>query len=55
MKINILKRVRAHFNCAEKRINRHNQRAWVKSVRWLGDRWLLARLVKHLEEPKTKT
>lgn len=26
-----------------KQINRHNQRAWLKSVQFLGDKWLLAK------------
>jgi hypothetical protein len=42
MNISYLTRVRAHFNCAEKHINRHNMRQWVRSVRFLGDKWLLA-------------
>jgi len=28
--------------------NRHNQRAWIKSVRMLGDKWLLAKQVGKL-------
>ena len=42
MKTNMLTRVRAHFNCAERHTNRHNMRQWVRSVRFLGDKWLLA-------------
>jgi len=38
----MLTRVRKLFNCAERKINRHNQRAWVRSVRRLGPAWLLA-------------
>ncbi len=26
--------------------NRHNQRAWVRSVRYLGSRWLLSKQVE---------
>lgn len=52
MKINMLTRVRAHFNCAERRINRHNQRAWVRSVRLLGDKWLLAKPISRKEASK---
>ena len=42
MKTNMLTRARAHFNCADAKTNRHNQRAWVRSIRFLGDKWLLA-------------
>lgn len=42
MKTNMLIRVRQHFNCADAKTNRHNQRAWVRSIRFLGDKWLLA-------------
>ena len=42
MKTNMLTRVRKHFACGIRHIDRHNQRAWVVSVRYLGKRWLLA-------------
>jgi hypothetical protein len=42
MNTTYLTRGRAHFNCAERHTNRHNMRAWVRSVRFLGDKWLLA-------------
>ena len=42
MKTNMLTRARAHFSCADRLTNRHNQRAWVRSIRFLGDKWLLA-------------
>ncbi len=38
----MLTRVRKLFSCADRKINRHNQRAWVRSVRRLGPMWLLA-------------
>ena len=41
MKINMLTRVRKHFNSGMRSIDRHNQRAWVKSVRFLGTKWLI--------------
>jgi hypothetical protein len=41
MKTNMLTRVRKHFNSGRRSIDRHNQRAWVKSVRFLGTKWLL--------------
>jgi hypothetical protein len=37
MKTNMLTRVRNLFPRS-----RHNQRAWIKSVRLLGEKWLLA-------------
>jgi hypothetical protein len=44
MKTNVLTHVRKLYNTegVDKRINRHNQRQWVKSIRYLGDKWLLA-------------
>lgn len=47
MKTNVLKHVRQLFNTegVDVRINRHNQRQWVRSVRHLGDKWLLAKPV----------
>lgn len=47
MKTNVLKHVRQLFNTqgVDVRINRHNQRQWVRSVRYLGDKWLLAKPV----------
>ncbi len=43
MNTHYLTRVRNLFNnpLVEDRINRHNRRQWVKSVRYLGDKWLL--------------
>jgi hypothetical protein len=48
MNTKMLKHVRTLFNTegVDKRINRHNQRQWVKSIRYLGDKWLLA---KHIQ------
>lgn len=44
MKTRFLKRVRQHFSSdlVPAHINRANQRKWVKAVRQLGDKWLLA-------------
>lgn len=44
MKTHILTRVRRHFNSeyVPAEINRRNQLAWVRAIRMLGDRWLLA-------------
>jgi hypothetical protein len=36
------------FNSGIRSVDRHNRRAWVKSVRLLGDRWLLAKPVGKL-------
>ena len=51
MNIKVLKHVRQLFNTegVDKRINRHNQRQWVRSIRYLGDKWLLAHRVQRLE------
>jgi hypothetical protein len=48
MNIHMLRHVRQLFNVGymPREINRANQRKWVRSVRTLGDRWLLA---KHVE------
>lgn len=44
MNTKMLKHVRQLFNTegVDVRINRHNQRQWVRSIRFLGDKWLLA-------------
>jgi hypothetical protein len=48
MNTNILCKLRKYFNSPDvpRSTNRHNQRAWVRSVRHLGDKWLLAKHVK---------
>lgn len=48
MDTRMLKHVRELFNveCVPRHTNRHNQRQWVRSVRTLGDRWLLAQHVE---------
>jgi hypothetical protein len=48
MNITMLRHVRQMWNVSHvsQEINRANQRKWVKSVRRLGDKWLLA---KHIE------
>lgn len=48
MNTSILVRARQHFNCASRQTNRYNQRAWVRSLRFLGDKWLLATPVSRL-------
>lgn len=32
-----------------KHINRHNQRQWLKSIEFLGDKWLLAKRVERVQ------
>jgi len=40
MNIKRLTLVRQLFNCGIARIDRHNRRAWVVSVRYLGLNWV---------------
>lgn len=41
----LLVRARKHFvhDMAPKHVQRHNVRAWCRSVRLLGDKWLIAK------------
>lgn len=50
MNVTVLRRVRKVFNSpyAPASVNRHNQRQWVRSVRQLGSKWLLAKPVERL-------
>ena len=43
MNTRLLRRVRRHFSSdlVPMHVNRANRRAWVRSVRLLGDKWLL--------------
>ena len=34
-------------------INQHNQRQWVRAVMRLGDKWLIAKPIKRIENPVT--
>ena len=45
MNITVLRHVRQLFNVGHvpAHTNRHNQRQWVRSLRHLGDKWLLAK------------
>lgn len=36
------------YNCGDARIDRHNRRAWVRSIKYLGDKWLLAKNCQRL-------
>ncbi len=51
MNTKMLRHVRTLFNTegVERRISRHNQRQWVRSIRFLGDKWLLATPVQRKE------
>ena len=51
MNTKMLRHVRTLFNTegVDNRINRHNQRQWVRSIRFLGDKWLLATPVQRKE------
>lgn len=44
----LILRARKHFNnpLAPAHVNRHNQKAWVRSVLMLGEKWLLAKPVE---------
>ena len=44
MNVTLLKRARSHFvhDMAPISTQRHNMRQWIKSIRSLGDKWLIA-------------
>jgi hypothetical protein len=48
MNTTVLRHVRQLFNVEymPRHVNRNNQKKWVRSVRQLGDRWLLAKPVE---------
>ena len=52
MNVRILRHVRKLWNVdyVPREINRANQRKWVRSVRLLGDRWLLAKQIERKGE-----
>ena len=53
MNIRMLERVRRlhpYTFTANERTVRHNRRAWVRSVRQLGDKWVLAKFVPRAGE-----
>lgn len=45
MPTKMLRRARELWNTGNARVDRHNQQAWIRSIRFLGERWLLARKV----------
>lgn len=45
MNTTMLRRARELWRTGRRNMDRHNQRAWVRSIRFLGDKWLLAKSV----------
>jgi hypothetical protein len=43
MNTKMLRKARALWASGDRRLDRHNQRAWARAIRLLGDKWLLAR------------
>jgi hypothetical protein len=37
----LMRRAQAHFNCGIPHIDRHNRKAWIRSVLFLGTKWRL--------------
>ena len=42
MKTRMLKRARELWNSGERQLDRRNQLEWIRAIKRLGDRWLLA-------------
>jgi hypothetical protein len=42
----LMRHARRLYNCGVRSTDRHNRKAWVRSVAFLGDRWLLAQPVR---------
>jgi hypothetical protein len=51
MNIQLAKQAIRHYSwdLAPKHVNRHNQRAWLRMIALLGDKWLLAKPMKREE------
>lgn len=49
MPTQMLRRARELWNTGNTRIDRHNQRSWIRSIRFLGDKWLLAKPVQRVK------
>jgi hypothetical protein len=49
MNTKMLRRARALWASGDRRLDRHNQRAWIRSIRRLGRIWLLAQHVERKE------
>jgi hypothetical protein len=43
MNTKMLRKARALWASGDRQLDRHNQRAWARAIRRLGDKWLLAR------------
>lgn len=50
MKIKMLTKARQLWRTGDTRLDRRNQREWVRAIRRLGDKWLLAKHVPRKEE-----
>jgi hypothetical protein len=52
MKTSLLIRARKHFviDMVPTHTQRHNMRSWVRSVRQLGDKWLLSKQVNRVAQ-----
>jgi hypothetical protein len=44
----LMRRANELFNCGIWHIDRHNRKAWVRSVLFLGDKWILAKPVSRI-------
>ena len=57
MKTQALRHVRKLFchENAPRSVQRHNCRQWVRLIRFLGDKWLLAKPVNRIDEAKSTT
>lgn len=49
MKTKMLIKARKLWNTGDTRLDRRNQREWVRAIRRLGDKWLLAQHVERKE------
>jgi hypothetical protein len=52
-KFELRQKARTLFNndMVPEHTNQHNQRQWVRAVMRLGDKWLIAKQVKRIENP----
>ena len=57
MNTKMLRHVRTLFNTegVERRINRHNQRKWVRAILRLGDRWVHAKPMGRLHAEQSSS
>lgn len=45
-----VRRLHPYTETAQPHTVRHNQRAWVRSIRILGDKWVLKKFVPHMSK-----